>query len=354
MSGPMSDISLSRDAEVLVEEVSSIAAEVDCNSDHDSRIAIRKLASRGLLDLGLPGSGGTYSDQIRVLSDLASVCMTTAFTAWSHRMTVEYLVSHGGDDVRTDDVRNARRVGSTALAGTFRAAVGVAEVPVEARLSGSRRTANGFLSWASNLHDDAVVVTGVQDANSGDRSLIAFDIRNEGVEVLPVAGLLALDGSKSGALRLSDVELDERSTLACRFDDFIADIRPKFLLFQTAFVLGLVQGSLGAIGELRGPARSLEGEVDDARLRLIDLRSHLEDGGVTLDSGGRPDLRSCLQLRLDASHLATRSSQLELSVRGGSGYVAGSATARRVREALFLPVQSPTEAQLRWELEASS
>jgi len=119
MSGPMSDISLSRDAEVLVEEVSSIAAEVDCNSGHDSRIAIRKLASRGLLDLGLPGSGGTYSDQIRVLSDLASVCMTTAFTAWSHRMTVEYLVSHGGDDVRTDDVRNARRVGSTALAGTL-------------------------------------------------------------------------------------------------------------------------------------------------------------------------------------------------------------------------------------------
>jgi alkylation response protein AidB-like acyl-CoA dehydrogenase len=349
----MSDIALSRDVELLIEEVSSIAAEVDCNSDHDSRIAIKKLASRGLLDLGLPGSSGTYSDQIRVLSDLASVCMTTAFTAWSHRMTVEYLVAHGGDDVRTDEVRRARRVGSTALAGTFRAAAGVAEIPVVARRSGHHRTASGFLSWASNLHDDAVVVTGIETAESGDRGLIAFDIRNDGVEVIPVTGLLALDGSKSGALRLSEVQLDDQSDLTSDFDNFVADIRPKFLLFQTAFVLGLAHGSLAAIGELRGPARSLESEVDEFRLRLIDLRSQLEEGGATLDAGKLPDLRACLQLRLDASHLATSSTRLELSVRGGSGYVAGSATGRRVREALFLPVQSPTEAQLRWELEAT-
>jgi alkylation response protein AidB-like acyl-CoA dehydrogenase len=348
----MSDIALTRDAELLIEEVSSCASQVDCNADHDSRIAIRKLASRGLLDLGLPGSGGTYSDQIRVLSDLASVCMTTAFTAWSHRMTVEYLVTHGGDDVRTEAVRRAHRVGSTALAGTFRAAAGVADIPVVERQSGHHRTANGFLSWASNLHDDAVVVTGIETAESRERGLIAFDIRDDGVEVIPVAGLLALDGSKSGALRLSGVHLDDRSTLASDFDDFIGDIRPKFLLFQTAFVLGLAHGSLAAIGELRGPARSLESEVDDSRLRLIELRSQLEEGGIILDAGKRPDLRTCLQLRLDASHLATSSTRLELSVRGGSGYVAGSATARRVREALFLPVQSPTEAQLRWELEA--
>ena len=348
----MSDLSLTRDAEVLIEEFSSLASDVDRDAHHDSRAAIRKMASRGLLDLGLPGSGGTYSDQIAVLGDLASVCMTTAFTAWSHRMTVEYLVVHGGDEGRTEDVRNARRVGSTALAGTFRAAVGMAEVPVVSRTCESGRKASGFLSWASNLHDDAVVVTGVQAAENGERGLIAFDLRAEGVEVVPITGLLALDGSKSGAIRLSDVDLVRENRLAAAFDDFIADIRPKFLLFQTAFALGLAQGSLSAIGELRGPAQSLESAVDESRLRLIELRSRLEDGGRALDTGRRPELRTCLQLRLDASHLATASTQLELSVRGGSGFVAASATARRVREALFLPVQSPTEAQLRWELGA--
>lgn len=339
------------DVRQLVEEVASFASDVDCNAQHDSRPTIRKLASHGLLDLGLPGSEGTYSDQIRVLGGLASVCMTTAFTAWSHRMTVEYLVTHGGGSEWAQDIRSGRRVGSTALAGTFRAAAGVSDIPVTTRLVEGRNLASGFLSWASNLHVDAVVVTGVQSTETAHRNLAIFELKSDGVEVVPITGLLALDGSKSGALRLSEVELPNRNLLQSSFDEFISDIRPKFLLFQTAFVLGLVAGSLASIGTLNGPARSLEKSVDEARLRLSDLEARLEDGGRVLDRCERPNLKSCLQLRLDASHLATHSTQLELATRGGSGYLAGSGTARRVREALFLPVQSPTEAQLRWELE---
>jgi hypothetical protein len=37
-------------------------------------------------------------------------------------------------------------------------------------------------------------------------------------------------------------------------------------------------------------------------------------------------------------------------VTGGAGYLAGSDTARRVREAAFLPVQAPTVPQLRREV----
>ena len=338
----------------VLDDVASNAAETDVDPAHDSRTTIRDLASRGLLDLGLPGSDGSYSDQIRVLCDLASVCMTTAFTAWSHRMTVEYLVTHGGRSDRTDVVRRAERVGSTALAGTFRAAAGVAEVPVTTTGSGDARRASGFLSWASNLHTDTIVVTGVQSETTGRRSLVAFELRSDGVEVLPINGLLALDGSKSGAIRLSGVALTDSDDLASSFDDFIADVRPKFLLFQTAFVLGLASASLNGLDDLRGPAVSLAPEIQAARDELRGLGGELEDGGRALDVHARPNLRSCLKLRLDASHLATRATQLELAARGGSAYLHGSATARRVREALFVPVQSPTEAQLRWELGASA
>lgn len=338
----------------VLDDVASTSAEVDGDAQHDSRVTIRRLAAEGLLDLGLPGSAGSYSDQIHVLSDLASVCMTTAFTAWSHRMTVEYLVVHGGDAERTSIVRRAERVGSTALAGTFRAAAGVSEIPVGVSRSDARRVANGFLSWASNLHADTIVVTGVQDESTGRRSLVSFDLSRSGVEVLPITGLLALDGSKSGALRLSNVELFDGDDLRSSFDEFIADVRPKFLLFQTAFIVGLVSASLGNLDDLRGPAVALQSEVDEVRAEWRRLVSTLSEGGLALDRGERPQLRDALRLRLDASHLATRASQLELAVRGGSAYLAGSATARRVREALFLPVQSPTEAQLRWELGVSA
>jgi hypothetical protein len=36
---------------------------------------------------------------------------------------------------------------------------------------------------------------------------------------------------------------------------------------------------------------------------------------------------------------------------GGRGYAMSSPTARRAREAAFLPVQSPTEGHLRWVLQ---
>ncbi|MDA0371709.1 MAG: acyl-CoA/acyl-ACP dehydrogenase [Actinomycetota bacterium] len=338
----------------VLDDVASTSAEIDGDAQHDSRVTIRRLAAEGLLDLGLPGSAGSYSDQIHVLSDLASVCMTTAFTAWSHRMTVEYLVVHGADADRTEIVRRADRVGSTALAGTFRAAAGVSEIPVTVSPSATGRTANGFLSWASNLHADTIVVTGVQDETTGRRSLVSFDLGRAGVEVLPITGLLALDGSKSGAMRLSNVELVGGDDLRSPFEDFIADVRPKFLLFQTAFIVGLVSASLGNLDDLRGPAVALQSEVDEVRAEWRRLVTLLSEGGLALDRGERPDLRDVLRLRLNASHLATHATRLELAVRGGSAYLAGSATARRVREALFLPVQSPTEAQLRWELGASA
>jgi hypothetical protein len=41
---------------------------------------------------------------------------------------------------------------------------------------------------------------------------------------------------------------------------------------------------------------------------------------------------------------------LEAKMMGGRGYVVTTPTARRLREAAFLPIQALTERQLRWEI----
>lgn len=330
----------------LLDEVAANAGTLDGDADFDCRRSLQALAADGALDLGLAGSAGTYSDQARVLADLAAVCMTTAFSAWAHRMTAEYLVVHGGAPLAdlAAEVRAAQRPGSTALAGTFRAAAGLAEMPVQLH----QGSADGFISWASNLYDDAVVVTGASTA-SGHR-LVAFDLASPGAEVRPVSGLLALDASQSGSIRLAGVPVAADRVLERGFDEFIAAVRPTFLVFQSAFALGLSSASLASIGDLSGVGAVLQPEVDLARAELARLAGQLDDATTQLDQAGRPGLRPSLQLRLDAAHLAVRATQLELAVRGGAAYAATSPTARRVREALFLPVQSPTEVQLQWEL----
>jgi len=63
--------------------------------------------------------------------------------------------------------------------------------------------------------------------------------------------------------------------------------------------------------------------------------------------------RELLSLRSRWSELATTAVRLELAATGGRGYLATSGTARRVREAAFLPIQAPTEVLLRWLLSRS-
>lgn len=340
-------------AEVLA-EVASLASSVDCDDAADRRPLLAKLAERGALDLGLPGSAGTHLDQVHVLAEAAGACMTTAFSAWAHRMTVEYLARFAGDAIRgwTDDVRNADRPGSTALAATFRAAAGLEELPVTVDRASGRAVASGFISWASNLYDDAIVVTGVLDGDT--RRLVAFPLASAGVEVRPVSGLLALDASRSGSIVLDRVSLDDAWFLNVDFTDFVRHVRPVFLAFQTAFCLGLSAASVAESQEPRGVAVSLLPDVREKESTLADLTGRLRDLAIWLDDrvGNAPV--NPVALRLDAAHLATAATQLELAVKGGGAYAASSPTARRVREALFLPVQSPTEAQLQWELRHSA
>jgi alkylation response protein AidB-like acyl-CoA dehydrogenase len=336
----------------VLDRVATLAVSVDCDSTADRRPVLQELAGDGLLDLGLPGSNGTYLDQVRILAELAGACMTTAFSAWAHRMTVEYLVRHGGDGVAgfTADVRNGVRPGSTAMAATFRAATGQDELTVTLSIDdGGDLRANGFISWASNLYDNAVVVTGM--LHDGVRKIVAFEIEQDGVEVLPAEGLLALDASKSGAVRLENVLISESNIFEVEFMDFVKSVRPVFLTFQSAFCVGLAAASLSSIHELSGVGVSLAGPLADRRADLARISNEVEQVALWLDTRDTEIPFHIVRVRLDAAHLATAATQLELAIRGGQAYGAKSPTARRVREALFLPVQSPTEAQLQWELQ---
>ncbi len=339
----------------VLDRVAELAVSVDCDSTADRRPILRELASTGVLDLGLSDSDGTHLDQVRILAELAGACMTTAFSAWAHRMTVEYLVRHGGDGVADSAraVRSGERPGSTAMAATFRAATGQNELTVTlSRDEDGVLRANGFISWASNLYDNAVVVTGM--LFEGTRRIVAFDLGQDGVEVLPAEGLLALDASKSGAVRLENVVIESSRIFDVDFNAFVKSVRPTFLTFQSAFCVGLAAASLSAIHELSGVAVSLAEPLAERRADLARISNEVEQVALWLDDRSGESPYHVVKMRLDAAHLATAATQLELAIRGGQAYGAKTATARRVREALFLPVQSPTEAQLQWELQQYS
>ncbi len=170
-----------------------------------------------------------------------------------------------------------------------------------------------------------------------------------GLSIDPYPRLLALQATGSSSIGLHAVRVGWDSVVADDFVPFVTRVRPTFLLLQTSFCFGLAaRGLTEARATLRGPNEVFHGDLETLESRAAGLA---RVPGLRLDDRGEGiPVRDLVQLRLDSAQLATAAVALEAKLAGGRGYVTTSPTARRLREAAFLPVQAPTEGQLRWEL----
>jgi|HigsolmetaAR201D_1030396.scaffolds.fasta_scaffold05123_3 alkylation response protein AidB-like acyl-CoA dehydrogenase len=329
--------------EALREELAQRAPAVD-TAEADPRDALVKLTEAGLLPLGVPGREGTVAQQAAVLADVATLCMSTAFCGWGHRMAVEYLAEAA--DERFEDLASLRRIGSSAMAGAFKYAAGIEPLSVKARREGGQIVLNGRIPWASNLQADAIIVLTV-DLEGAGPTVLTVDASAEGLTIKPARGLLALEATASGFLAFEDVRVPVAAVLDEPFEAFLARVRRPFLVLQSSFCLGLARAALEAAAD------KLEGigtVFADEHAELAARRGELEARLTALADDPSAERRDLVRLRLESAHLVRDAVRVEAAVTGGRGYVASSPTARRLREAAFLPVQSPTEAHLRWEL----
>lgn len=139
--------------------------------------------------------------------------------------------------------------------------------------------------------------------------------------------------------------------LSSDFETFLGSVRGTFLSLQTALCLGVATTCLGRARErLTGVNAVFAGDVDRVLAHLQVARSTLTAVTCRVGTEDPPSKVELLSMRLTAAEVATEAATLEVKTAGGAGYARNSGTSRRFREAYFIPVQSPSEAQLRWEL----
>ena len=147
------------------------------------------------------------------------------------------------------------------------------------------------------------------------------------------------------------VSASQPSRCCQRTGAFLTAVRPTFLLLQSAMCLGMARASvaqsqLGLTGVncvFTADVGGVAGEITVAERTLTAMAASIGDAN-------EPTSKELLWLRLTVAELASASTALELRTAGGQGYASRAAVSRRYREAAFIPVQSPSEAQLRWEL----
>lgn len=314
------------------------------------------LAGAPNYDPAFPNADLTYVAQ--TMATAAGSDMTAAFSLWCHRMVLEYLpCAPAGSPLRERTLPallHTEVFGSTALAAAMAHHVSGAPLSIQWRAEGDELVLNGRVNWASNLFaPHFVMVTAAAPADGGPTVIVALRGDTPGVEIQPYPQLLALQATSSSSLLLREVRLSRDALITQDFGAFITRVRPPFLILQSSFCWGLAQRALAeARSGLRGVNDVFAEELAALEERLAEFGRFLFTAAA--DRGASAPIRRLVQTRLECSQLATAAVALEAKIAGGRGYVSTCGTARRFREAAFLPIQAPTEGQLRWELSRSA
>ncbi|GAB2497510.1 Acyl-CoA dehydrogenase [Corynebacterium atrinae] len=296
---------------------------------------------------------GDLLERVRQLREIASVDLSVAFGLWAHTMVVTYLQTADTAYAREllPELLQGRRPGVTGMASAFKEAAGAGQIDLRAERTEGGYLLNGKLNWASNLADDAVIVTAGK-TEDGERVLVVLDGDAPGVTLGQPFALLGLNATSSAWVSLDGVFVDDEQVLSTDFANFVAAVRPTFVVLQTSECLGVAEAAIEAAAQrLHGVNEVLTDDVEEAASRIRTLVDKQEDLARRIDGCEAVTKVELLELRLAAAEAAVAAANLEVRLAGGAGYAQSSPASRRFREAAFIPVQSPSETQLKWELQ---
>lgn len=336
----------------VVHHIASSATALD-EGERDTRDNVRLLAHHALLGFGAPGNHDhRLPTMTSVIAELAGHCLSTAFSVWAHRMTLEYLTaaatpwSLGAAAALT----GSGALGVTGMASAFKDAAGCGSIDLAATPADGGYRLTGALRWASNLYSDSLMVTACE-TESGEKIVVALPLAADGVTIGSHFELLALGSTASSSVKLADVFVEDEQILSRETESFLNLVRPTFLVLQSAMCVGLARRCLDEVGpSLSGINSAFATEFESLTSELAHVDVQVASVAAAVGSTATPTKRELLTLRLAAADLVRAAAALEIRTAGGKGYARRTDASRRFREAAFIPVQSPSEAQLRWEL----
>ncbi|MCA2244370.1 acyl-CoA/acyl-ACP dehydrogenase [Mycobacterium sp. WUMAC-067] len=336
----------------LLDDIRAHAAALDGGEGH-SRRSFTGLGEAGLLGLGAPGNAdGRLPTMAEVIRLISGTCMSTGFSLWAHRMTVEYLLTAATPFSATavGPLLSGNVLGVTGMAAAFKEAAGCGSVELTATPVAGGYRVSGPIRWASNLYPDSTMVTAVR-TDAGERLIVALPLDTPGVLLGEHFDLLAMGSTASSYLNLDRAVVPDGQVLSRDFEGFLQAVRPTFLVLQSAMCLGLARTALEQARLGLGGVNSVFGaDVDRVADKLTEAEATLAHVAAAVGGPRTPTKKELLSLRLAAAELASASADLEIRTAGGKGYASRTPVSRRYREAAFIPVQSPSEGQLRWEL----
>ena len=337
------------------------ADSLDQDAAHADEL-LSALASSGLLRRGVPqalgGDGSTTAEAVQAIASVAEHSLAAAFVLWGHRTSIEYLLQSPNTPLRErwlPRLLAGQTAGATGLSNAMKFLSGIESLqvqgtPLKTPGEHAHHELNGQVPWATNLRPRGFLLSvAVERRDGGAPFVVALPAERAGLQRSNDLDLIALRGTRTAAVKLQRVAVDEGDLLTPDARQWLPRVRPAFLSLQCGLAIGLARAALRA-----ARAQGTRGVLDEPVARTEDALQRATQALLH----GLGDARYVAQpvllfeRRIELTELALRAVQQELQASGGRAYHRDQPLgfARRWREAAFLPIVTPSLTQLQGEL----
>lgn len=306
-------------------------------------------ATRGM------GAGGIVR-AIGAMAEVAKACMSTAFCVWCQDALVWYLDRADNPTPRQHHLAAAAggRLGGTGLSNPMKSFSGMEPLALKGiRVAGGYRI-TGRLPFVSNLDEGHLFASIFALEDAPERTIMTLlRAGQDGVSLARNAHFIALEGTGTYSVLIRDAFVPDDDVLSDDAGRFVPRIRQGFVLLQAGMGLGAARG-VAALMRADGPGRrhaaNLPLAPDTIDARASDLEERIAKHVETVEEPDRKSFLEVLRTRLDVSWLALEAAQAAMLQFGARGYLVGSEPARRLREAQFVAIVTPSVKHILAEL----
>jgi len=329
-------------------------AEVMDQQPGYAKQTLQCMVPQALFGLGLPAHLGgvpqsTFQDAFAALVTVANYSLNAAFILWAQRGVIDLLAQqpqHPLTQTLLPLLLSGRVAGAPGLSNLIKFGGGLEPLQVSAQPFQTGWELNGRLPWVSNAQQENFVVALAAQTDAEQTGIFLLPDRANGVLRDADLSLYSIQSSATTAINLRQVRVSAEHHFAdCAFS-FMRSFRPSFLAQQCAMSVGVGLACLEQVTQYGQQHQGFMQQARDLKVQLTETAQRLVDGVVQNKWCDSP--HELFELRLHLVDLCMQSAMLELKCAGGAAYVKGKreSTRRRLREAMLLPLITPTVAQL--------
>ena len=346
---------------VIHRDLQPMTTQIDLEGIYPERV-MRNLGAAGAFYHHLPASGHVESMNlpaaVKAMSSVSEECMSTGFAVWCQDTCGWYLQNAANSMVQEQwihTVASGKTLGGTGMSNTMKAFAGIERLRLQGRRAEGGYIVNGNLPWVSNLGQGHIFGTLFALEGASHQSVMTLvDCDMPGFTLKQMAHFTALEGSGTYACIFDDVFIPDAMIIDENGAPFLHRSKAGIVLLQTGMGLGVAQSCIDISREtesfLSHVNRYLDDRPEDLQNELNEINEAVMALAKTPYEYAKEYFRAVLQVRLRVSEITLRSAQSAMLHSGAKGYLRTAPAQRKLREAYFVAMITPSIKHLRKEL----